>query len=95
MAPGGRHDQHSHIPAIALLVARSAGGEKRARSEVVVCGGGAANALLHKRAAEVVEGRARITMPPLELCTDNAAMIAAAGFYAAVHPADVDPSLSW
>jgi tRNA N6-adenosine threonylcarbamoyltransferase len=63
--------------------------------EVVVAGGVAANTLLRRRAAEVVEGRARLTMPPLQLCTDNAAMIAAAGFYGARHPADVDPSLSW
>ena len=49
--------------------------------EVVVCGGVAANTLLRKRAAEVVGNRARLTMPPLELCTDNAAMIAAAGYY--------------
>ena len=48
--------------------------------EVVVSGGVAANTLLRKRAAEVVGNRARLTMPPLELCTDNAAMIAAAGF---------------
>ena len=63
--------------------------------EVVVAGGVAANSLLRERAAEVVEGRARLTMPPLELCTDNAAMIAAAGFYGARQPADVDPSLGW
>ena len=63
--------------------------------EVVVAGGVAANTLLRKRAAEVVEGRARLTMPPLELCTDNAAMIAAAGFYGAPQAADVDPSLGW
>src|SRR5207249_4442088 len=48
-------------------------------SEVVVAGGVAANTLLRRRAAEVVGDRARLTMPPLELCTDNAAMIAAAG----------------
>jgi N6-L-threonylcarbamoyladenine synthase len=47
-------------------------------SDVVVAGGVAANTLLRRRAAEVVAGRARLTMPPLELCTDNAAMIAAA-----------------
>ena len=68
--------------------------ESRA-AEVVVAGGVAANSLLRKRAAEVVEGRARLTMPALELCTDNAAMIAAAGYYSARRPADVDPSVSW
>ena len=78
-------------------------------SEVVVAGGVAANSLLRKRAAEVVAGRARLTMPPLELCTDNAAMIAAAGFFTSpaageagapggervYGPTDVDPSLGW
>ena len=64
-------------------------------SEVVVCGGVAANTLLRKRAAEVVANRARLTMPPLELCTDNAAMIAAAGHYGDIQPTTVNPSLSW
>jgi tRNA N6-adenosine threonylcarbamoyltransferase len=64
-------------------------------AEVVVAGGVAANSLLRRRAAEVVEGRARLTMPLLELCTDNAAMIAAAGSYGVVTPAAVDPSLGW
>jgi N6-L-threonylcarbamoyladenine synthase len=75
-------------------VARRAGGE--VQQEVVVCGGVAANTLLRRRAAEVVAGRARLTMPPLELCTDNAAMIAAAGFYGpTAQTATVDPSLGW
>ena len=68
-------------------------------SEVVVCGGVAANTLLRKRAAEVVGTRARLTMPPLDLCTDNAAMIAAAAHFAVeaggLQPTTVDPSLSW
>ena len=67
--------------------------------EVVVSGGVAANTLLRKRAAEVVGSRARLTMPPLELCTDNAAMIAAAGHYSAgvlgPQASTVDPSLGW
>ena len=68
-------------------------------SQVVVCGGVAANTLLRKRTAEVVGDRARLTMPPLDLCTDNAAMIAAAAHFAVkaggLHPTTVDPSLSW
>ena len=63
--------------------------------EVVVCGGVAANTLLRRRAADVVADRARLTMPPLDLCTDNAAMIAAAGFFGGRHGAAVDPSLGW
>jgi N6-L-threonylcarbamoyladenine synthase len=68
-------------------------------SEVVVCGGVAANTLLRKRAAEVVGNRARLTMPPLDLCTDNAAMIAAAAHFGVaangIQPTKVDPSLAW
>jgi N6-L-threonylcarbamoyladenine synthase len=65
-------------------------------ADVVVAGGVAANTLLRRRAVEVVAGRARLTMPPLELCTDNAAMIAAAGFYGGTdQSATVDPSLGW
>jgi N6-L-threonylcarbamoyladenine synthase len=67
--------------------------------EVVICGGVAANTLLRKRAVEVVEGRARLTMPPLDLCTDNAAMIAAAAHFGVaatgLQPTTVDPSLPW
>ncbi|HEY3193725.1 MAG TPA: tRNA (adenosine(37)-N6)-threonylcarbamoyltransferase complex transferase subunit TsaD [Candidatus Dormibacteraeota bacterium] len=69
---------------------------KQPSLEVVVCGGVAANTLLRRRAAEVVAGRARLTMPSLELCTDNAAMIAAAAHHApALQAARVDPSLGW
>jgi N6-L-threonylcarbamoyladenine synthase len=74
-------------------------------AEVVVAGGVAANTLLRRRAAEVVAGRARLTMPPLELCTDNAAMIAAAAYFTSAlvgrsapgggGPVRVDPSLGW
>ena len=73
-------------------------------AEVVVAGGVAANTLLRRRAAEVVGDRARLTMPPLELCTDNAAMIAVAGYVASARSGGggggplsitVDPSLGW
>ncbi len=81
--------------------ARRAGGEVH-QAEVVICGGVAANTLLRRRAAEVVAGRARLTMPPLDLCTDNAAMIAAAGFFNSslsegreADSLQVDPSLGW
>ena len=60
--------------------------------EVVVAGGVAANTLLRRRAAEVVAGRARLTMPTLELCTDNAAMIASAGYFADSPPHHVGRS---
>jgi N6-L-threonylcarbamoyladenine synthase len=67
--------------------------------EVVVCGGVAANTLLRRRAAEVVGDRARLTMPPLDLCTDNAAMIAAAAHFGVaaggIQTTRVEPSLSW
>jgi N6-L-threonylcarbamoyladenine synthase len=64
--------------------------------EVVVCGGVAANTLLRRRAAEVVGSRARLTIPPLELCTDNAAMIAAAAADSSrTAPVHADPSLGW
>jgi N6-L-threonylcarbamoyladenine synthase len=66
-------------------------------AEVVVCGGVAANTLLRARAAELLEGRARLTIPPLSLCTDNAAMIATAALHSAESEGAVraDPSLGW
>jgi N6-L-threonylcarbamoyladenine synthase len=48
---------------------------------VVMSGGVAANSELRKRMKEMGEGRnAEIFMPSISLCTDNAAMIAAAGY---------------
>ncbi|MGH7882674.1 MAG: tRNA (adenosine(37)-N6)-threonylcarbamoyltransferase complex transferase subunit TsaD [Candidatus Dormibacteraceae bacterium] len=67
---------------------------------VVVCGGVAANSRLRQRAAEVVGDRAHLIIPPLSLCTDNAAMIAlAAGQITGVGAESVgvmaDPTLDW
>ena len=64
-------------------------------ADVLVCGGVAANSLLRRRAAEVVGDRARLTIPPPALCTDNAAMIAAAAHHAPRFELEVDPSLGW
>jgi len=68
----------------------------RPAAEVVVCGGVAANSLLRRRAAEVAAAAgARLTIPPLALCTDNGAMIAAAAHHAPRAELGVDPSLGW
>jgi N6-L-threonylcarbamoyladenine synthase len=77
--------------------------DQRRVGEVVVCGGVAANTLLRSRAAEVVEAAARrqgrpirLTIPPLSLCTDNAAMVALAAQHTSGESAiEADPSLGW
>jgi N6-L-threonylcarbamoyladenine synthase len=63
--------------------------------DVVICGGVAANTLLRARAADLIKNRARLTIPPLSLCTDNAAMIAAAAQHQPEAPVEADPELSW
>ncbi|MEM9667944.1 MAG: tRNA (adenosine(37)-N6)-threonylcarbamoyltransferase complex transferase subunit TsaD [Pseudomonadota bacterium] len=60
----------------ALTLFKSADAEKR----VVVAGGVAANKVIHGRIQDVAEAcDARLIVPPLRHCTDNAAMIALAG----------------
>jgi N6-L-threonylcarbamoyladenine synthase len=57
-----------------LMVAK----ERRAK-QILVAGGVAANGLLRKRLVE--NSPLPVIIPPLVLCTDNAAMIAACGYY--------------
>ena len=79
-----------------LLAKLDAAIKERQPAEVVVCGGVAANTLLRRRAAEVVADRARLTIPRPDLCTDNAAMIAAAAGLSPSRPgALADPALGW
>ena len=50
---------------------------------LVLAGGVAANSHLRKRLAEVASARgARLCVPPVPLCGDNGAMVAAAGYFA-------------
>lgn len=55
-------------------------------TEICLCGGVAANRALRKtlRAASPLP----VSIPPLSLCTDNAAMIAAAGYFRGYRPPD-------
>jgi N6-L-threonylcarbamoyladenine synthase len=48
-------------------------------SEICVCGGVSANAALRQTMSE--RAPTPVSVPPIHLCTDNAAMIAAAGYY--------------
>ncbi len=56
--------------------------EKYPDCDLVISGGVAANSHLRKRLSEVAKKKKRnIYIPPISLCGDNAAMIAAAGYY--------------
>jgi N6-L-threonylcarbamoyladenine synthase len=63
---------------------------------VVLCGGVAANGPLREATSRVVAAHgAQVTLPPLVLCTDNAAMIGAAARHTPSGGRAVDPSLEW
>jgi N6-L-threonylcarbamoyladenine synthase len=56
--------------------------EKNPGCDLVVAGGVAANSHLRKKLSAVAEKHnAKIFIPPIYLCGDNAAMVAAAGYY--------------
>ena len=69
--------QDAVVDVLATKVARAAQ-EYRAR-QVAVCGGVAANLALRERIKESVQ--VPVHVPPIYLCTDNAAMVASAGYY--------------
>jgi N6-L-threonylcarbamoyladenine synthase len=62
-------------------------------ASVAVVGGVSANALLRERMQQAFGDV--LLIPPVEFSTDNAAMIAAASYFAPRDPddADIDPSL--
>ena len=56
--------------------------DSREGYDLIISGGVAANSHLRARLGEVAASRGRVLyMPPLSLCGDNAAMIAAAGYF--------------
>lgn len=48
---------------------------------VVLAGGVSANSFIRKAFLELENEKIKVYMPDLKLCTDNAAMIASAGYY--------------
>ena len=65
--------------------------------EIVLAGGVSANKAL--REAFLAQTQYRVHIPSLALCTDNAAMIGAAGYFRYVHghkdPLDLDVMPTW
>ena len=69
--------QRALVDALVEKTVRAA--EETGVSEICVCGGVSANAVLRQTMRE--RSPVPVSVPPIYLCTDNAAMIAAAGHY--------------
>ena len=66
----------------ALVTKTLRAAQKHGVSHVLLAGGVAANSRLKEAMQEAcAEAGLRLTVPPPRLCTDNAAMIACAGYY--------------
>lgn len=60
-----------------------------------IAGGVSANSFLRKKISELATANdINLYMPPLDLCTDNAAMVAAAGYYNFINGVRADLSLN-
>ncbi len=69
-----------HVVAEALITKVARAARRHAPRAILLAGGVAANSVLRRRlAAEAGRLGMPVLIPPLELCTDNAAMIAACG----------------
>ena len=68
--------------AVEVLVEKTlkAAQEKRI-NHIAIAGGVAANSRIRSMFAERIRGNQKLFYPPISLCTDNAAMIAAAGYF--------------
>ena len=55
--------------------------EKINASKIVLAGGVSANTYIRKEFEKLETNGIKVYMPDLKLCTDNAAMIASAGYY--------------
>ncbi|OAA30065.1 protein kinase [Kosmotoga arenicorallina S304] len=66
-----------------LLSKTFAAAEKYRLKDIVFAGGVAANSYLREKAGRLSEGKYSIYFPPIEFCTDNAAMIAMAAYHKA------------